>query len=85
MGWGEPRGPRPHPDGGIVVEVAAADHLAKVEAERDALRAALELIEAEGCTEDIEGIDLLCSEVEPADTSGWCAGCIAHDALAGTR
>lgn len=38
MGWGEPIRPRPHPAGGIVVEVAAADHLAKVEAERDRLR-----------------------------------------------
>lgn len=27
-----------HPHGGIVVEVAAADHLARVEQERDALR-----------------------------------------------
>ena len=29
---------RPHDEGGIVVEVAAADHLMKVEAERDAYR-----------------------------------------------
>lgn len=33
MGWGEPLQPRPHPAGGVVVEVAAAEHLAAVEAE----------------------------------------------------
>ncbi len=54
------------------------------EAERDRLRTALELIEADGCSNDVEGVDLLCSEIDP-DRSGWCAGCIAHAALGGTR
>lgn len=46
MGWGEPLQPRPHPAGGIVIEVAAAEHLAAVEAERDALRAEVALLDA---------------------------------------
>lgn len=41
MGWGEPLAPREHDRGGIVVEVAAADHLAAVEADRDRLRSAI--------------------------------------------
>lgn len=44
MGRGEPMTPRPHDEGGIVIEVAAADHLMKVEAERDAYRGAIEAI-----------------------------------------
>lgn len=41
MGWGEPLAPREHSRGGVVIEVAAADHLAAVEADRARLRAAV--------------------------------------------
>lgn len=41
MAGGGPLAPREHDRGGIVVEVAAADHLASVEADRDRLRAAI--------------------------------------------
>lgn len=46
MGLGELHRPRQHPAGGIVVEVAAADHLAQVESERDALRAEVAQLDA---------------------------------------
>lgn len=58
MGWGEPT--RPHPNGGLVVEVDAAEHLARVEAERDRYRAVLGDIEAGGCSyEEQYGGDVL--------------------------
>lgn len=41
MAGGGPLAPREHDRGGIVVEVAAADHLAAVEADRDRLRSAI--------------------------------------------
>jgi hypothetical protein len=66
---------------GLVPTLTTTEALAEVRR----LRAALELIEAEGCSEDVEGVDLLCSEVDPIDTSGWCAACLAHEALGGHR
>lgn len=58
MGWGEAT--TPHPKGGIVVEVAAAEHLAAVTAERDHLKA--EVWRLRGRLEESTGKCLKCGD-----------------------
>ena len=65
--------PRPHDEGGIVIEVAAADHLMKVEAERDAYRDAIAAIPRHypyvgPAVEDVSGKCLACGDYWPCST-----------------
>lgn len=77
MGWGEPQRQRPHASGVVVIEVAAADHLAAVETERDDFKRLVRFL-----TRRPDTVDPLIPPrtwIEWDDQCGWMLACWAGE------